>query len=242
MSWIKTPNKKLEDSNSQHVNFLFQQNNIYIMDNHLAAGWCWVNQLDLNQSYNLFHIDRHYDLLCDDNIIQTIIIDAQLNLKDLSFSAYCNLLNPTLDDYKLFRWDNYILNLNLVYPNLFNEKYFATHENDFKPKDFITYESSIIELYDNIEFWIGSKKNRKWILNLDLDYFFNDLGEDKIQIVSDEYIKEVAKEIKKSLKHIDVLTICLSPECCGGWGNAIRVNKIICEVLEIDFSLDNYEF
>jgi hypothetical protein len=240
--WIKYPNKKLVGSNSQFVNFLFQKDNIYIMDNHLAASWCWINQLDLNQSYNLFHIDRHYDLLCDDDVIQSTIIDAQLDLKKFSFSEYCNLLNPAHDDFKLFRWDNYILNLNKVYPNLIIEKYFATHKDGFIPKNFVVNEKNIFDLYTNIEYWLESKKNRKWIMNLDLDYFFNDLGEDKIQIVSDEYIKEVAKEIKKSLKYIDVLTICLSPECCGGWGNAIRVNKIICEVLEIDFSLDNYEY
>ena len=62
--WILKPSTSLElkTSGKAQLNFLFQQDKFYIMDNHLAAGWCWLNELDKTKSYNLFHIDQHWDL------------------------------------------------------------------------------------------------------------------------------------------------------------------------------------
>jgi len=80
------------------------------------------------------------------------------------------------------------------------------------------------------------------ILNLDLDYFFLEIGDNTIQVFTDDYIEAIAKSIKLAMDNIQVLTICLSPECCGGWENALRVNKIICQILGIDFNLNSYSY
>src|SRR5436853_7864299 len=57
---------KFKGENKSHIsnlNLLFVDGKSYVMDNHLAAGWCWLQTINLKNKYNLFHIDRHYDLM-----------------------------------------------------------------------------------------------------------------------------------------------------------------------------------
>lgn len=44
-------------------NFLWKRQNVYVMDNHRAALWCWLQHIDPKQRYSLFHVDQHYDTL-----------------------------------------------------------------------------------------------------------------------------------------------------------------------------------
>ena len=46
-------------SGSSALNILYQEGCTYVMDNHLAAGWCWYNTLDRRKEYNFCHIDQH---------------------------------------------------------------------------------------------------------------------------------------------------------------------------------------
>ena len=62
MNWIYK-NHELKTSGCYNMNFLFNNGKFYIMDNHLAAAWCWLQKIDTSKRYGLFHIDRHYDLL-----------------------------------------------------------------------------------------------------------------------------------------------------------------------------------
>ena len=49
-------------SYNDELNFLAKTGKIYIMDNHLAAFYCWCKEVDLSKDYALLHIDRHHDL------------------------------------------------------------------------------------------------------------------------------------------------------------------------------------
>lgn len=59
---------------------------------------------------------------------------------------------------KLFRWDNYVLNLDEVYENFFGKKYFITQKS-YPGSEFITHEASIEEFINNFDFWIKDSKN-----------------------------------------------------------------------------------
>ena len=211
-----------------------------MMDNHLAAGWSWLQELTPGISYNFFHIDRHADMLCN------APVDKYLFIKDntrLSLDEYTNLeFNDERVDsvYKVFQWDNYIKQINYLFPEWFTQCYFATHSSvdDNYPKETkqmnIYYQLGPFELYNNINQWLEDKKSDKWIFNFDLDYFFNDNG---MQLFTDDYIKTTVKDLKQGMEHVAVLTIALSPECCGSWDNAIRVMNIVAEELEIELRL-----
>jgi hypothetical protein len=235
--WIKEPSATIGQSMHDNVNLLYNENKIYIMDNHLAASWCWLQKVDIADSHYYLHIDRHYDLLGSNNIIQTHLIDKGVKLHELSFPEYLDLkqLGSNNATFKLFRWDNYVLNLHYAYPTLFNEAYFATHKDGTLHEGFVTREVDFLELLLEIDYWIEERQDKGWILNLDLDYFYGHVNDKKIQIIDDQYIEQLAINIRKIISKVKVFTICLSPECCGGWQNAIEKAEIICNVLKIDF-------
>jgi len=235
--WIKEAPTALEQSMHDNVNFLYNENKIYIMDNHLAASWCWLQKVNITDSYYYLHIDRHYDLLGSNEIIQSHLIDRNIKLNELSFNDYLDLKQLTNNNhtFKLFRWDNYVLNLHYAYPNLFSDTYFATHKDGNSDDSFVTTEVDFLELISEIDYWIEERQDKGWILNLDLDYFYGHINDKKIQIIDDQYIEQLAVNIKKILSKVKVFTICLSPECCGGWKNAIDKAEIICKVLNLDF-------
>ncbi|WP_285826531.1 UPF0489 family protein [Bacteroides acidifaciens] len=240
--WIKElpENLQEQESNITNLNFLYKEKNIYVMDNHLAAGWSWLQELNPKESYNFFHIDRHADLLCN------APVDKYLFIKDnphLTFDEYTNLeFKDKCSDYiyKVFQWDNYIKQINYLFPNWFTQCYFATHkrENDSYPESTkkldIVYQPNVFELYNSIDYWLKEGRGTKWIFNIDLDYFFN---EDGIQLFTDDYIKATVQSLKNGIEYVAVLTIALSPECCGGWDNAIRIMNIVTEELGLELRL-----
>ena len=228
------------------LNLLYNESKIYIMDNHLAASWCWLQKLDINSQYKLFHIDRHYDLLDSDldNWIQSLenIDITRLEITDLINLKSSNsfpISNP------LFRWDNYIPILNKLYPNLIISSFFATQkygdpvpvnrENKFKSlNNFIEVDAWNLE--SNIEGQINSD-DKKWIINLDIDYFFIDYEDIYFQMYTDEFIIRIAQRLKAALDRIEVFTIALSPEMCGGWEKSERVANLILKEFDIDWNI-----
>lgn len=200
------------------------------MDNHLAAGWAWLRQINSNDSHYLLHIDRHYDLLDSPKTVQSQIIAKGIDLKSQTLDEYLSLrqIGTNGDSWPLFRWDNYILNLRIVYPNIYAKTFFATFKDGNIDEDFVDEEMDFWELMTEIDYMIENKTDYKWIVNLDIDYFFNNVNDKKIQVITNDVIRKV-------LDKISVFTICLSPECCGGWEKSLSKLEIICEVLEIDF-------
>jgi len=221
-------NKKIV-SLSKNLNFLFQSNNVFVMDNHLAAGWCWLNVLDAKTSYDFLHIDAHPDL------INTISSEASSSIKvKCSLKKYldciCKQNNCDCPDCKPFVWNTYIKNIQKKYPNWFSENHFATHE---VPRD--TSKNRKLKIKEIRNPIMGStfpNSDRKLIVNLDLDYFFFvplTGGNPPIErMFSDQYIRDIAFNINSAMdeEKIAVLTIAFSPECCGGWYNAIEAYKI----------------
>ncbi|MFT3793649.1 UPF0489 family protein [Flavobacterium sp.] len=236
-------NKGRNASGAYTLNLLAKDGKTFVMDNHLAAGWCWLQKLDTEKQYNLFHIDRHYDLLNSQtdwwiNALQAQQVDiSTISIEDLLTLQYVNEDMPTMDPYQIFRWDNYITILNRLYPSLFGYCKFATHKDGSTIDEIEMYETDPWDLTDNLSYWINEGGNSDWIVNLDIDYFFTSYGNGKfIQLFHDEYIVKIAKEIKKSMPRIAVFTIALSPEFCGGWKNAFRVLEIIADILDLDIS------
>ena len=246
--WLrKSEGNILERKSSSHnLNFLWQEKNIYVMDNHLAAGWCWLNSLTHEEDYNFFHVDRHEDL-CGGLATQEDL-ERIKGCYPFNIDAYCNftfergISTPAAPYNKVFSWDTYIKQLQKMFPHWFVECYFACHNNNVYDNPGTTdlplnivYNKTNLEIYNNISYWLSDKNERKWIFNLDFDYFFNDEG---MQIYSDEYIKAFAQDLYKALENIAVLTIAMSPECCGNWEKSIHILRIFSEVFHFENVLE----
>lgn len=228
----------LAKSGAYEENFLFKKGNMYIMDNHRSAAWCWIQELDPKLSYNLFHIDRHYDLL--ENLKPQIVngLRSQLVSTDYSMYSDAKIFGESLP---MVRFDNYILLYQYLFPNSIDKQYYATHDDGTYPENIITYKPEIIDLsQQNISYWINQDGN-KWILNIDLDYFFSDDANwQHFQFLTDAYIIKMCQDIIRCVDKIQVITIALSPNFCGGWQQAKRILEIMDSILSHDFPFDEF--
>jgi len=223
-------------------NFLWKhsENPFYVMDNHLAAAWCWLNECDKSASYNFMHIDQHEDLLNNLSIKDYIALKE----KSFSFDEYIKLTKTSrsvrFQPQPVFRWDNYIIPIMRLFPNWFEESFFATLEESsslekraigFRPswhQNQLTLASYIETAFENS--WneleeLAEKKQYKWIVNFDLDYFFKD----RKQMLTDDYILEICERLHVFIDRIQVFTLALSPECCGGWTAAEHALEVFCQ-------------
>lgn len=238
------PFKGRNQSAHYDLNLLLNNNKVYVMDNHLAAIWCWLQKISQTESYNFFHIDRHYDLLESqmewwyETLVEQGVDLSAISVEELRALRYSPKNGPTKDKFPIFRCDNYLSLFYRLYPELINLSYFATHEDGDKFDDIELTEKTIYELPDNIAYWINQHDTKKWIVNIDIDYFFTDFDEHPYQFLTDEYVSKLGQEINKCIDNIEVITIALSPEWCGGWDNAIRVSRILVNQLNIPWDND----
>ena len=211
------------------------------MDNHLAAIWCWSQAINFKKKYSLLHIDAHddlsktysheaYEYLKKNKIkVQDIPIENLTSLKlKLSDGRIC----------QLFVWDNYINVFNLTNPGLLKDVVFSTSE--FEKKISSRLKIKRIEnfyLQDNL-LEILQQSEHKWIVNLDIDYFFTENNGQTYQYLTDTFIYNITNQLKIALQEnmIEVLTIAISPECCGNWETALRVINLVSHHLGTKFN------
>lgn len=203
------------ESASSQDNFLWQEKNIFVMDNHRLALWCWFQMMQKGKRYNLFHIDAHPDM--NESALKYFNHD----LWSLSLDDYRNAWQDDIN-MPLFRWDNYIEVFLKNYPELIGQTISATHHlgsgkelaEEVKPYDLV---KKLNEIFSGKKFI----NPYPWIFNLDLDYFFSAAPE-KMELFADDFIQSIGDSINLGLKNglIETLTISLSPECCGSWARA----------------------
>lgn len=246
-------NFQKNESGSTNLNILYQEGNVFVMDNHLAAAWCWLHMLEREKIYNFCHIDQHDDLANDNHeLFKELFSDEKI----ISINDYTSLVakqahGVVIPPCKIIRWDNYILHTKAIRPNWFTKEIYACHQfvsgkrcsltNEQEYEEYFDIDEGIVpvaihpqnidcfDLNRNLEEAINNDDGELWIINLDIDYFFNN-GK---QIFSSEYINSVCSQINQVRKKIAIITIALSPECCGGWDNSIRVYNQIAKNLSI---------
>ena len=229
--------------------FLWQSEKVFVMDNHMAALWGWLQVCNPQEKYNFMHIDRHYDML---ECFKNEDLEPIRKNPHLSFEEFSHLMRSD-GEFQLFRWDDYIMAGYVLYPDWFHTNIFLTHkEGDIgkswghKPMK-IREENPLfmewcIDQYvgEPSKYLDGFKDNDyrlSWIVNLDLDVFYTG-GDSHIQLFSDDYIRRIAEILQKKLGNIAALTIAISPDCLGGeemkdkWANGMRLLRIMSEKLE----------
>jgi len=228
--------KKLGTSWITDMNFLFQTNNIYIMDNHLAALWCWEKYMQNNtesQEVTLYHIDRHEDFKTHEASFDDL--DIANKIKDQTFQEYCHEMIGD-DGCPRYHWNNYINYFAKLYSGKLKFKSLTIKQDS--PPDYLS-----VDRLDNIDAFFDEdlRSIKPLILNIDVDYFYFDKGDnDIVQLYSNELIKYFCETIKKDIIDINndvCLTIALSPECCGGWNNAITPLEDFNTILELNLPI-----
>jgi hypothetical protein len=220
-------NRGENTSGSCNLNFVAKFENIYIIDNHLAAFWCW-NQLPNQTNHQVLHIDRHYDLRPyyedNDQLIHTI------NWNNVQIEEITNFhYTENGSEHQLIRWDNYINLFRELKPNFFEELIFITQKEDTFSYEGEFREMEIFKLANND---INNFNNP--ILNLDIDFFFSELEGITKRTFTNDFINHIAEWVKEEQNKFDQIILCLSPECCGSWKEAKEVANIFLSKFEIE--------
>jgi hypothetical protein len=224
------PFTEIKPSLSSHVNFFYQHQNVFIMDNHRLALWSMAQKLK-NSPANILHIDAHYDCAYGD---VEDYRELKLDLFNMSLDEF--LKQRTQDKvFPLFRWDNYFKFLFDYHSEYLLKKVFITHKIGNTYPNLI--EGDVVHFFktlNDVEF----QNTKPWIVNLDMDFFFT-MGENKKLLVSEDFLESFLAIIEEKLKNneISCLILALSPECSGGFLNAYHLAHKITKRLNIPFSL-----
>ena len=186
------------------------------MDNHRAALWCWLQELDLEKPHSLIHIDRHSDAL-GSRMEQWLdrLPDWSAGIDDYLSKSYRAEFDQ---DYPTMRWDNYIS----IYLHEFGKNlttfHCLTHGEGDKPNfDRVMYDA-LWDLPANLVYWLTEPpykvKEAPWVVNIDLDYFYCKFNGGIRMMVSDDYIDSIALGLRTAMDQgvIGVLTLCLTPD------------------------------
>ncbi len=211
-------------SGRETVNFLWNdpERRIYVMDNHLAALWCWLRELRPEHEYSLVHVDYHWD----DAPGFAGSFRSALSFKD--FIAQRAL------GCSAAMYDNYIEPLQQLRP-LAKSAILIAHQDPepdrclgFADDEYRYQGIDGLQWLDHCEHFAG-----KVLVNLDLDFFFCE----NECVFTPDFIESTVARLASNFPHA-VWTIAWSPECCGGWRNAARVSDLVCEKLQISFRAD----
>lgn len=236
---IIIPLKEKSSSNYQMVNFLyyFPEINLYLTDNHRIAFWNWINNIAKEEfgKYTLIHLDDHFDARA--NAIDDIekIKSEIKKLKNLTH--FLSAKQTDRNDIALIGWDNFIdaaiklgifKNIIFFVPQEINDLY----REIGKEREFLHYQS--MKNIDSFDYYLKEEKNV--VLSMDLDYFVY-RHNDTYKLLCDEYINYHFENIKNNLDNIKLVTIALSPECCGGWENTEKILKLFIGKLNLSLQM-----
>lgn len=216
--------------------FVWRNKSIYIMDNHRAALWCWVNELNTTPKIKLsmLHIDNHPDMspaglhcTCANKIdFDNLTLNGYLRLK--------HSLNEKHSfgeaDEQVFSYQNFLRYFVQKYPNVIDptDVFITQHHWEKKPNidtklklfwskyTYDTEKSSDCSqlakrLYkDDLIKLFEEDQHSRWIVDLDFDYFYNEKS-GKLNIkLAEEVIRHIKGWYDKD--KILSLTVAWSPE------------------------------
>ena len=100
------PLKNRGHSGATRQNFLYRWKNIYVMDNHRVAAWCWIQEIGQDDNFSIFHVDEHYDTLSSN--MKSWLAHCE-NARTLSLQEYLDLRwQSGPHSLPVFQWDNYL--------------------------------------------------------------------------------------------------------------------------------------
>lgn len=219
-------------------NFLFRSNKVYVMDNHRAALWCWLQNLPKEGDFQIIHIDRHTDCLSSRLDEWT---EQSTDVASISLNEYlARRFRLVTGDTCLFRWDNFLSLLIRHYHSRLRELHLATQPNVGEEPEIDYHWISPHDLPERLTHFFERSDCLPTILDIDLDYFVNRVDSNThFPMFSVDYLTSIGQALRTWIEHPLCLctTIALSPECCGGWEIAEQLLSTLSESTGKDLRL-----
>lgn len=231
--------KGRNDTGAYQQNLLWRSGNLFVMDNHRAAAWCWDHLLGGGVDQVLVHIDRHNDALQSQLDVWLSHLPQGI---PASVDDYLNLTYPIAQSqFPLFRWDNYLSIYLALQGAHVRELILATQGEGDHPNHAGITSLDSATLLSELEARVLSS-GLPAIINLDLDYFFEtDNMDTLVRSLDDTYVDELADVIGRLDRagRLPVITVALTAteDLTGGWGPAEALAERICSALGHQFKL-----
>ncbi|PYF02645.1 uncharacterized protein UPF0489 [Ureibacillus chungkukjangi] len=226
--------EKMRDGNK----ICFPDKNIYIMDNHKWAFYIWELAREksiINPNATLIHVDAHLDdcpFVLQDN-------PEYLEIEELSSLKRFTENHIT---YDTFIWPAFGRGTidNIIYVSDFSSEPFEDWATNYvKGRTYtglrVRTMSKLQEIIENglVESFVNDKS---LILNLDLDFFNEENFHGRNpRLKPDEEVYNSLTYLK-NVYNWDLITVAISPECCGGEEPAQHLLDIFIDVFEIDIA------
>lgn len=224
-------------SGTFNCNFLWQWQNVYVMDNHRLALWCWLRHLTPDNKVDILHMDEHYDCLMSRH--EEWVAALPRDIGSLSLEEYLKFSwQGHSETCPLFRFDNYFSLFMERYKDKIGNVYISTHRDGDRPT-FEFHEFSILESMSYLNTRCSRINHNKAIVNIDIDYFTETGFDDPFRIVSNKFLQELGGILGKGLQNgsIQCFTVALSPEFTGSWEIAEYIAGEIFRAADVPFSL-----
>jgi hypothetical protein len=245
--WIREL-KERGSSQSSAVNVLWKDERTptYLTDNHRAAFWCWRRHVARDDRYGLAHVDWHWDAASVEPDDLQLLDRSWDSLDDFEFFDQLQSTGRRTFDgpARLVRWDNYIDPFLRLCPGLV-EGHLTAHQDQrtmLKGALDAAVEASSAQVYSLEAFFshidgILRAAAAPMIVNVDLDYFFTDLAGQPRRAFDPEFARTFFRVLASHRDKTSVMTISLSPECCGGWAPAEELGRFAFDGLGIPWPL-----
>jgi len=238
--WL-VPFKGRNHSGAYNQNFLWQHGPVYVMDNHRAALWCWLQHVVLTSPHSMFHIDRHTDTLQSRLNEWVAHLPRSWNITIDEYLGHTYEMDGNgMESVPVFRWDNYLSIYFEQFSSSINRCHFATHSDGDAPNHENTMFEDMWNLPDNLDYWLDNSE-KPWIVNVDLDYFFWHNSEGPGLMVSDAFLETIFEKLRLKIDDgtVAVATICLTPDDAftGGWKPSELLAERVLSILGIEFHL-----
>lgn len=239
--WIR-PFQGRNKSLSYDYNLLWRTGKLYLMDNHGAALWCWLRELDTTNAFKMFHIDAHWDCLGHNHQEWDEWMKALADFKPLALAEYLAVKDPN-SSFPAIRWDTYLSIFLQQYGGNCEYLYGCTHGIGDCPLQLRRGEDfGVWDLPEMLEYEVNKEDDVQLIINLDLDFFcfsVDNPEHTQLTMFSEAYLEHVFRTIATALEkdRVKVITVSLSPECCGGWEQSEALGRRLFERLRVKWPL-----
>ena len=171
-------------------------------------------------------------------------------MKDITFTEYINQsIYKNGIRVQLFQCESYIRPMAKLFPQWFTKCVFAVHNRlnldkyqeavrSLSLKDELNSPCIIKPDKINTVLTIVSRYDCKWILNIDIDYFYLE----NRQVLEDNFFQQLRTPFLKARKNFHVITIALSPTWCRNLSDSFAKLKLLSNLIpEINhFDLSSY--
>ena len=240
MNWdYILPFKGRGSSSWDSINFVCRHEDVYIMDNHRAALWCWQQHLAPDEKHSIVHIDQHYDT----RACGADVLDGRYHeIRDMSLQEYLNRPHSSrANTIVAFDWDTYLsIHLKFQAQNI-SHLWLATWKQgavgNWPPPPATELDPrSIPGTLPN------SPPTERMIINIDIDIqtmLDRNRTQEYTEALPDSKLAEIGDWVAsmRASGRIAATTIALSPPCARGWEKSEESARVLIEAMGLTWRL-----